>query len=65
MTNACTHLGAGQIGCHVVQVTDQGLRVEIQRNNNSCAGQYVSQFGGEIFDGLVKVVSTAAQLVRK
>jgi hypothetical protein len=64
MANACTGLGFGQIGCHIVQVTNQGLRVSIQGNDNACAGQYATQFGPNIFNGLVQVVSTVMMIVK-
>lgn len=63
--NACTPLGFGQIGCHVVQVTDQGLRVDVQGNDNACAGQYATQIGPKIYDTLVKSVTDAKQLLAK
>jgi hypothetical protein len=63
--NACTKLGFGQIGCQVVQVTETGLRVDVEPNDNACAGQYISQFGGKIFNGLVQVVTKASALIPK
>jgi len=60
LKNACTPLGFGQIGCHLVQVTDKGLRVDVESSDNACAGQYLSQFGGTIFNNLLKTVTTVA-----
>lgn len=65
LTNACTKLGFLQIGCHVVQVTNQGLRVDIKSSHDACAGQYASQFGPNIANGLIKAIETAKPLASK
>jgi hypothetical protein len=64
LTNACTNLSLGQIACHYVQVLDKGLRVSVQKDDNACAGQYASQFGPKIFNGLIQVVQ-AVPLIPK
>lgn len=65
LANACTHLGFAQIGCHTVEVTDQGLRVHVEGSNNACAGKWFSQFGVAAFNQAVAIVEKIAPLLPK
>jgi hypothetical protein len=64
MNNACTGLGFMQIGCHFVQVTNQGLRVAVEGSDNRCAGHWFSQFGPNIANGLVQAMAAAPLLIK-
>jgi hypothetical protein len=71
--DACTGLGFGQIGCHIVEVkeyVDQnhggvhkiGLYVSVQPNDNYCAGVYMNQIFGPALENLFKLAEQTTLL---
>jgi len=65
LTNACTHIPVGRTGCHYVEVTNAGLKVQVRNDEGLCVSQWGKQIGGPAVQKILGVLQNAAVLAAK